>query len=421
MRVLFCGCIYGAGNIGDDAILGGFVSAFRKYVPSAELGAISWDPGKTKDELGLARVWGLSRKEETAAIKWATHVVLGGATLISENPNIDYPLLHNCRIIDKCLIHNKPVSLLGAGASDIHTDRARRLLKSRYEAELDIIAVRSVHDKQQAIAVGGLRGGAIQVTADAAFALPVREDCRRDPRGLVGINLVGERQVSLAFTDRISSALRDFFGAAPSYRPVGVCSETRQEKGFDYVLTRDAVRSIDPTAELWCDYLSCDTFLTLLCRCEFIVTMRMHVLLFCGLLGIPCLAIVREQKTASMLKELGLPVELHLDSTAVEIGEALSHILESPEAYIPSRERIAQLRGRAQQNADLWLDYYTGGERGRRGMSRRVGAWGRVAWGESLPMRACRRLVAIMRRRGSRGRRVGDARPRTSTKEATGT
>ncbi|MBT3191838.1 MAG: polysaccharide pyruvyl transferase family protein [Verrucomicrobia bacterium] len=399
MRILFCGCIYGAGNIGDDAILSGFVSAFRKHVPHAELGAISMAPEKTRRELELDRVWGLSREGEVDGIAWATHVVLGGATLISENPSIAYPLLHNCRLIDRCVRSNKPVSLLGAGASNIRTKRAKRLLKRHYEAHLDVIAVRSIHDKQQASEAGGIQADVIQVAADAAFAMPLPPDFCRPPQGVVGVNLVGEHGTSDVFIDRVRDALRTFFRTEANCCPVGICSETRREVGFDYALTSDVVRSIAPEAEVWCDYLSCDAFLESLNRCEFVVTMRMHVLLFCGLLGIPCLAIAREQKTESMLRELGLPVELDLDSSCEEMAQALQRIRESPSAYIPSREHVAQLHERALRNAEIWFDCYRDGSVPSNALSERLRAWGRVAWETSIPIRACLRLKAIIRRR----------------------
>ena len=118
-KILFCGTGYGAGNIGDDAILSGLIRSTRTHLPEAEIGAISFSPDFTKNTIDIEKVWPFNNEGTIQAFQWATHVVLGGATLISENPNINYPLGHCAGLIKTAVALKKPICMLAVGTSDV--------------------------------------------------------------------------------------------------------------------------------------------------------------------------------------------------------------------------------------------------------------------------------------------------------------
>jgi polysaccharide pyruvyl transferase WcaK-like protein len=358
MKILFCGCIYGAGNIGDDAILAGLLRAFSLAVPDAELGVVSYNPTKTRVDFDLEHVWGLSFQETRSAFKWATHVVLGGATLISENPTVKYPLRHCCNLIDHAIFSNKPISMLAAGASNIRSQYAKRLLDRYYEENLDLITVRSPYDLKQAVSAGGLSEDKLNIAADAAFAVDVSPVAHRGK--FLGVSLVDEARQGDVLIEKLTVAVKAFLDEK-TLRPVGICSETRPYPYYDRDTNAKVLERVGIPFDMSGEYLSCPEFFETLAGCQLVVTMRMHVVVFCALLKIPCVAIVREQKINSMLSELGLPDGIEMSFKSDELLQKMEDAFEHPEKYLVGDEKIQELKDRACLNAKLWRERYTTG------------------------------------------------------------
>lgn len=166
MKILFCGPGYGAGNIGDDAILSGILRSVRSYLPKrTQYGAIVF-PDYTKERAETDIVF---RYEEEVrdAFDWATHIVLGGATLIG-----DWGIPRCSKIIELAHTLKKPICMLGVGVTDKPMEDHLVLLREFF-GSLDLITVRSEKDKEIAISYG-LSSERLKVTADNAFAI----DCK---------------------------------------------------------------------------------------------------------------------------------------------------------------------------------------------------------------------------------------------------
>ncbi len=354
MRILFCGCIYGAGNIGDDAILEGLITEFRRIDSNLQIGAISLNPEHTQQILNLEHVWKNDLKSEKEAIQWSTHIILGGATLISEHPIIRYPLKHCCRIIDYAIAYKKPISMLGVGASNIRTEKARKLFKNYYNNYLDIITVRSEFDKHQATSNAKLKPELLKIGADGAFSL--EPPAKWHPENIIGVSLVSEGNDSMGYPEKIAKAINSFQSEFPQFEFEGVCSETRKEAHFDYQLTKKTLESVNGKWKIQDDYKSPQDFIQYLSKFNFVFTMRMHVLVFCSIVGIPCVTMIREQKTENMLNSLGINEYLNMNSSENEIFEKFKMAVNQPEKFLPDSSKLTQLQNLAKNNALLWFE-----------------------------------------------------------------
>jgi len=360
-QVLFVNGGYGAGNIGDDAILQGLVIATRLSCPDIQIGAISHNPEKSQNETKLTRVWPASIKGTLSAFKWATHIVLGGATLISEKPSISFPIGYCSTLIDLALLMKKPISMLAVGVSNVDTKAAKKLIQSHYAKYLDVITVRSKNDKEIAIGLG-MDPSRILVCADAAFAASHPESVlyRRPSSVNIGLNLVNEGNAErFGYVDSLIQALLQIKSEYPDCSVTGLCSEVRRHKGFDYELVNEvAVGKLSGT--IISDYISPVEFMNKLAECLLVITMRMHVLIFCAMTGIPCLPIVREKKTRLMSDSLGIKEVLSLESKPEEIYTKTKMLLQAPELATVSVERIDELRQRAIKNGVILREYIEG-------------------------------------------------------------
>jgi polysaccharide pyruvyl transferase WcaK-like protein len=354
MRILFCGCIYGAGNIGDDAILEGLITEFRNIDSNIQIGAISLTPEHTKQVLNIENVWKNDFRSENEAIKWSTHIILGGATLITENPIIKYPLKHCCRIIDHAIAKKKPISMLGVGASNIRTDRARKLFKNYYNKYLDIITVRSEFDRHQAITKGKLNSELLKIGADGAFSL--KTSAIWQPKNIIGVSLVSEGNDHIGYPERIVKAINSFQSDFSQFAYEGVCSETRKAAHFDYPLIKETLDSVNGEWKIQDDYKSPQDFIQYLSKFNFVFTMRMHILVFCSLAGIPCVTMIREQKMENMLNSLGMQEYLTMNSSESEILEKFKLAVNQPEKFLADASNLKNLKVLAKNNAILWFE-----------------------------------------------------------------
>jgi polysaccharide pyruvyl transferase WcaK-like protein len=353
MKILFCGCIYGAGNIGDDAILEGLVTEFKNLDNNIQIGAISLAPKHTQQVLGLENVWKNDFKSEKEAVRWATHIILGGATLITENPNIGYPLRHCCRIIDLAIVNKKPISMIGVGASNIRTHKAQKLFQNYYDKYLDIITVRSEFDKHQAITKGKLNSDLLRIGADGAFSL--KTNATWQPENIIGISLVSEGNDHIGYPKEIVKAINSFQSDFPQFAYEGVCSETRKNTQFDYPLIKKTLDSINGKWKIQDDYKSPQDFIKYLSKFNFVFTMRMHILVFCSIVGIPCVTMVREQKMENMLNSLGIDEYLTMNSSEEEILEKFKLAINKHKQFLADASKLSRLQALAKNNAILWF------------------------------------------------------------------
>jgi len=381
-RILFCGTGYGAGNIGDDAILSGLIRSTRVHLPEAEIGAISFSPDFTKNTIDIEKVWPFNNEGTVQAFQWATHVVLGGATLISENPNINYPLGHCAGLIKTAVALKKPICMLAVGTSGIVSQRAKELIKNYYNEFLDIITVRSKEDKKIASSLS-IDRERLFVCADAAFAANYslkQKKKERISKRIIGLSLVNEGLSNkYPHIDAISHTLIKLEKKYSDIEVLGLCSETRKEAAYDYPLLKQVVGS-ELGGDVFCEYVSPLEFSVRLSECKLVITMRMHILVFCSILGIPCIPIVREKKTELMARELGLDHLLYLNNSSQEMTELIERVLDRPHEAVVKREKIAELEQRALDNGKFLRQWVDGGFGAYRALASHYAAAGSVLY-----------------------------------------
>lgn len=339
LRILFCGTGYGAGNIGDDSILNGLLIASRKYLPrDTEYGAISWNPAITTKFTGI-KSW---HYREEYPFQWATHCVLGGATLISERPSIVYPLRYCASVIGKA----KKACMLAVGTSNVESEEALEIIRDVYDGKLGVISVRSEKDRERAESFG-IHWAKLEVCADAAFADNL--SATHKPKGFIGVSLVNEAFNSeFDFAKNVQEALKD-------KKVKGLCSETRKNPEYDFHVLKRVIGG-----DIFCEYVPPQRFVKELSVCNIVLTMRMHIMVFCSMIGVPVIPLIREEKMNLMADELGLTKRLYLNSTAAEIKNMIDNT--DPDKLIVRPERINALRERALLNGAVLRKWINGGE-----------------------------------------------------------
>lgn len=335
MRVLFCGPGYGAGNIGDDAILSGALIIARKYLPKeTQYGAIVFQSYFTEKHADVNIVF-QHNKETNEAFNWATHVIFGGATLIG-----DWGISHCAELIKLAHSLGKPACMLGVGVTNKPSRNHLELLKETFSL-LDLITVRSNRDKEIAVSYG-LSSEKLKVCADLAFAINYKGISYK-PTDTFGINLVHE---NLSERHSHIENLKKFLTKKSHNLALSfICGEARKDGRFDYFLLQSLHKQFG--GSFTCKHLTYFNFLKLLTSCHIVLTMRMHMVIFCSLVGVPCIPLVRERKTKLMADSLGLSHTLSLDESPSNFCFLLSDLLMHPKKALADIDKVDAMKKRA--------------------------------------------------------------------------
>ena len=350
LRILFCGAGYGAGNIGDDAILAGLLKVSRLHLPkSTQYGAVTFNRAYTKRLAGVDQVFFFKDCVETA-FEWATHVVLGGATLLSGGA------IENCsNLINVAQLMGKPVCMLAAGTSNEPSGSLKKLLQDDYN-KMSMITLRSEKDRQAAVKFG-LLSKKLHVCADGAFAVGCN-NLVYNPSATLGINLVGENDGDQKLSDKYPyvetiTQLLTSMPATASFK--FVCGETRKEKRYDYALLHDLHQRFG--GQFFCDCCHYLDLFKVLISCKVVLSMRMHITLFCALLGVPCIPLVRESKMQIMADEVGFRYTVSLDESFPNLKRLVSEVLKDPTVALADADKVNALKVRALNNGAMLQEW----------------------------------------------------------------
>jgi polysaccharide pyruvyl transferase WcaK-like protein len=169
-RVLVAG-YYGAGNIGDEAVLAGLLEGLR-FQGITKITALSFNPAETARIHGVDAVLNGRRFEGLPALrklasKSDLFILGGGGLLWDQNPHVAPYWLSKvaCAMSARC-----PVVYYALGVDRLAT-RTAKLMAQVVSNRAKAITVRDL-DSADALRAAGVSRPAITVTADPALLMP---------------------------------------------------------------------------------------------------------------------------------------------------------------------------------------------------------------------------------------------------------
>ena len=354
----------GAGNIGDEAMFAGFNTIFKMEPGStievfdSEAHILQTLPGEYE-----YLTW-----TETAscddAIRKADLVLLVGDTLISELHGIHWPLVPIGARVSRARELGKRVHGIAIGVDFLHRKDARMVFATNH-SYLSDWTTRSEFCREALLDLH-VEEKNIKVAADLAWLCPVRRpqqvktdpDSRRDSRGMIAINIVGEEWAfdeqrlseTASALDRVSEEMNVKF--------MFICNETRSDPAYDHH-TSTRVASLMKSKPVVADpqYRTPLEQVELLRKCDAVISQRYHL----GLLGVlaerPVALFSRGQKLVQLIDELQAPdLGPHDDIDNDKLFRGIKLLLRDAEKILrfqqAARHRLAE---RCAQNAGYFL------------------------------------------------------------------
>jgi len=367
---------YGYYNAGDDAILQAMATSLRAGRPDVKLSLISANPKNTYKPLGITEIPITDMKAIIREIRECSLFLLGGGGLF-----YDYFGVETGKILTReqggiafytglvllARSLSKPVMLYGVGVGPLFSEEARRLTRSAFDCA-DVITVRDTGSKELAQTLG-IDGDRIRVTADPAYLLEevshtddlLAKNKLKNVHPLIGVALREwapdnhpadwvkvVREALDDLTDKLDAHLMFIplhvttEGDADSRLMKSIMDGMRNKRKV--VLIPEKAASAEKAA--------------LIGKCDVLLGMRLHSILFAIKQGVPFTALGYDPKVGYALKdgglsEYGFALE-GLSASRLEnlLEQAYTNRAELRRKLAEAGQRAAQL---AQTNTDLAL------------------------------------------------------------------
>lgn len=347
---------YGFGNAGDEAMLASLVRGLRHRLPGVQLTVLSADPAATRRDFGVDAVGRKSLPAITRTLRRSHLVISGGGNLLQDvtGPfNIPYYL----GLVELGRRYGAATMLLGQGIGPVE-GRLGRWLIGRLGNGIDAITIRD-DDSARILTDMGVTRPPVTLTADTVFALDLGKEASRAElppwdddasRPRVGVSL-RQRGLGAEGRRRMTEALARFAdatGALLIMVPMQPSEDLPLAEELQAGLGR-ARASVAP-ASSWRQAVKVYE------KCEAVIAMRLHALIFAALMGVPPIGISYDPKVDRFLAQVGL--ESVAPSSALPPAASLAESLTA--AYRDRRRTrdlvtgaLGELRRKAAANFDV--------------------------------------------------------------------
>ncbi|MDR2665583.1 MAG: polysaccharide pyruvyl transferase CsaB, partial [Oscillospiraceae bacterium] len=310
---------YGFGNAGDEAILHAVRESMTRAGADISITVLSRDPAQTRARHGCDAVRRFGALGVLRALSRCDALVSGGGSLLQDQTSTR-SLLYYLWIITLARGLGKKVMIYANGIGPVTRRSNRRRVKKVVQGA-DVVTLRDSGSRDELLAMG-VRRDDLHVTADPVFtigaaprgealkilgACGVPEDrpfaavcARRWPNGG---GLYGEMA-------RMCDAIYDSYGLSVVF----IAMQTPGDAGISFEISRMMKRP----SHILDGQFTPPELIGVMGAAEFVVTMRLHALIFAARAAVPSAGIMCDPKLEAYARELGMPSAGGVDGFSAE-------------------------------------------------------------------------------------------------------
>ena len=354
---------YGSKNAGDEAMLAAMIEVLSELDPQTNITVISANPPDTKRRHGIEAVSWLSFSEIWKALRAADLLVSGGGSLL-QNVTSRRSLYYYMGIILLALLLGKKVMLYAQGIGPVtgrFACRCMRWLGNR----VSLITVRDEGSMAELRRLGITRPP-MECTADPVLGIhPVGRTAGRailsrygadGAKPVVGISVRDWQgwQHYKEILAEISDAIVRELDARVIFLPMQYPEDVRTAKTVA-AWTRKECTVLD-------DEYSTSELLSLVANMDLMIGVRLHALIFAGVMGVPMIGISYDPKVDRFLRSIGeKPVNDLQDITTASVLKEVRRKWAARHAFTEGNaELLAKMRSLAARNAELAMGLLQG-------------------------------------------------------------
>lgn len=352
---------YGYSNAGDEAMLSAMIDVLTEFDPQSHITVISGNPDDTKKRHGVDAVHRFHLPRISRALMKCDLLISGGGSLLQDVTSWR-SLYYYLSIVTMAKSLGKPVMLYAQGIGPLRGKNARRAMNI-IGNRVDVITVRDEGSRKE-LAELGITRPHIEVTADPVLAIhPANRNLGKTILAKSGIDsdkpivafavreweTKNDYKKALAITaDRIIEEL----GAQVLYLPMQYPCDVEAAK-------RIRNKSRYKNAIFLEDEYTTTELLALVGNVDLLVGIRLHALIFAGVMQVPMIGISYDPKIDRFMESIGGECVANLENVTSDI--LMDAIREKWKmrhySDTKTQDAVSDLRRLAERNAVLALEF----------------------------------------------------------------
>ena len=350
---------YGYDNCGDDALLHAILKDILSLRPYLSPTVLSYKPAKTQAVYGVRAINRFNIFKVKKLFKKIRLFIAGGGSLIQDITSTK-SLFYYLFVIRLAKKMGLPVMLYGNGIGPV-TKGFNRKLASKVLNMADLITLRD-KDSKELLAELGVTNPKIQVTADPALGLS-------NEKNELGREIL--RKYSLSDRDKFFCvSVRKWKNMGDSVSAFAkICEKAYREYGLipvfvpmqyakDISISKEIASLADCPSVIIDKSLTAEEIMSVMSLAECALAVRLHMLIFGVLVGIPVMGVNYDPKVSSFLSFAGLH---HCISTEeLNDGEYMKKALDFFETRVEIgkelSEKLPGFKNSARENAKLAVE-----------------------------------------------------------------
>jgi len=352
---------YGFHNAGDEAILGGIITAFRDLDPDVRFTVISGTSAYTRRVHGVEAVSRGDLKSIWRAMDRADLLISGGGSLLQDVTGAK-SIVYYLGVVGLGKLHRLPVMFYAQGIGPV-TGMLGRTLLPVVGNTVDLVTVRDA-ESAEALRKLGVRRPETRVTADAALVLSAppraageevldRFGIHLTKRPVIGVSVRPWKLASAGVALELARALDDLaaqYDATVLFVPM--------QQPHDVAAAQEVATHMKAPAITFAGDVTYRDVQALVACCDVLVGMRYHALVFAALARVPMIGLSYDPKNDNLLRLLGQTAvgtaqDLSADRVKAAVSEALEHSGQIRQRYDQVLDRLVP---ESRQNAQLAMD-----------------------------------------------------------------
>lgn len=349
---------YGFSNAGDEAILGGIISALRAIDPTVRFTVISSKVVRTRAIHGVEAVSRGDLRAILKAIRRSDILLSGGGSLLQDVTGMkSIPYYLGVTTLGK--LGGLPVMFYAQGVGPVRRTISQTLISILGNLAVDRATVR---DEESAVELRrlGLGRKPITVTADPALALPVpsreaglailQQEGITPSGPLIGVAIRPWRFAEKRMLGALAQALDEIAAETG-----GTILFVPMQYPQDVAAAREVAALMQRPPVLFEGNVPYYDIQAVIAACDLVVGMRYHSLVFAAMAGVPTVGLSYDQKNDNFLRLLeqqAIGTAQDLDATRLKeaVLDSLANRGAIAERYSKVMERLVPL---AHQNAAI--------------------------------------------------------------------
>ncbi len=351
---------YGFNNNGDDALLQSIVDDLKRLKPDIKIAVLSKKPRETRRLFGVEAINRFNFPLVWSYIKKANVLITGGGTMIQDSTSTQ-SLLYYLWVINTAVKHGVKTMLYANGIGPVISERNRSLAKDTLES-VDIITLRDAEALSE-IKKLGVKNPNVHVTSDAVFSLKTkagddaifkRQGLQKNQRYII-ISIRKWRTLPSGFEQTIAD-FADYMKTEYDREVLFV----PMQPIYDIDICKRIIARMKNKGILVGSDFSVSELMQLIKRSDFVLSMRLHMIVYAAKVGTPAIGLVYDPKVKGAMDMLGQTLYMDVAKTELDTLKSFTKTVYSDREKIVAgmSAAIETAKEKAAQNIKLFFELF---------------------------------------------------------------